>query len=109
MKVLSKAEEMILLTIYRLKDNAYGVTIRKNILDTANKDYTYGTLYGILDQMVRKGYIIRREGEPTKERGGRRKTYYDLAPVGVESLKNALEFHRSVWNGINDATLENIG
>ena len=109
MKELSKAEEMILLSIFRLKDNAYGVTIRKKILETTGKDYTYGTLYGILDQMVRKGYIIRREGEPTAARGGRRKTYYDLAPEGVASLKAALLLHRSVWDGINEMTLNQMG
>ena len=102
MKELSKAEEMILLAIYRLGDNAYGVTIRQNILDTADKDYTYGTLYGLLEQLVRKDYVIRVKGEPTSERGGRSKTFYRLTKTGVEALKLAQEMHRRVWNGISD-------
>ena len=108
MSQLSKAEEMMLLAIYRLGDNAYGVTVRLQILDTTGKDYTYGTLYGILDQMVRKGYVTRREGEPTAERGGRRKTYYDLAPEGVAALKESLEWHRSVWDGISEIHLDRL-
>lgn len=103
--LLSKAEEMILLAIYRLEDNAYGVTIRKQILDTTQKDYTYGTLYGILEQLVRKGYIVRVKGEPTPERGGRSKTFYTLTPEGVSSLKEAMEVHQRVWDGISDFTL----
>ena len=103
--LLSKAEEMFLLAIYRLEDNAYGVTIRKQILDTTGKDYTYGTLYGILEQLVRKGYILRIKGDPTPERGGRSKTFYTLTPEGVASLKNAMEVHQQVWKGISRITL----
>ena len=106
MKDLSKAEEMIMLAIWRLKENAYGVTIRKQILRTAKKDYTYGTLYGLLEQMVRKDLVERIKGEPTPERGGRSKTFYRLTPVGIEALKKAMEVHRSVWNGITELTFD---
>ena len=105
MTILSKAEEMILVAIYRLKNNAYGVTIRQQILDTADKDYTYGTLYGLLEQLVRKEYVIRIKGDPTPERGGRSKTFYELTPEGIEALKNAMEVHRRVWKGISSFTL----
>ena len=105
LNLLSKAEEMILLAIYRLEGNAYGVTIRKQILDTTKKDYTYGTLYGILEQLVRKGYIVRIKGDPTPERGGRSKTFYTLTQDGIESLKRAMEVHQAVWKGISDISL----
>ena len=105
MTILSKAEEMILVAIYRLEDNAYGVTIRQQILDTADKDYTYGTLYGLLEQLVRKEYVIRIKGDPTPERGGRSKTFYELTPEGIEALKNAMEVHQRVWKGISSLTL----
>ena len=107
MKELSKAEEMILLAIYRLKNNAYGVTIRQKILETADKDYTYGTLYGLLEQLVRKDYVIRVKGEPTSERGGRSKTFYRLTKTGVEALKRAQEMHRLVWKGITNLKFNN--
>ena len=51
MKEISKAEEMVLLAIWRLADNAYGVTIRRQIRNDTGKDYTYGTLYGLLRPM----------------------------------------------------------
>ena len=108
MKDLSKAEEMIMLAVWRLKDNAYGVTIRKQIMQTANKDYTYGTLYGLLDQLVRKEFVERLKGEPTRERGGRSKTFYQLTPNGIEGLKHAIEIHRSVWDGINDLSFSRM-
>jgi len=108
MKELSKAEEMIILAIWRLKENAYGVTIRRQILRTAKKDYTYGTLYGLLEQMVRKDYVERVKGEPTPERGGRSKTFYKLTPTGIEALKKAMEVHRSVWHGITEMTFDTV-
>ena len=106
MKELSKAEEMILLAIIRLEDNAYGVSIRQMVLQTAGKAYTFGTLYGILDQMVRKEYIRGTESDPIPERGGRRKTVYHISEKGLEALKSALEIHRSIWNGISDTRLQ---
>lgn len=105
-KELSKAEEMILLSIYRLAKNAYGVTIRRHIQEVADKDYTYGTLYGLLDQLVRKGYVVRVKGEPTPERGGRSKTFYELTPEGIQSLKQALELHRAIWRGVTPVSLD---
>ena len=106
MKELSKAEEMILLAILRLKDNAYGVPIRQVVLETAGKEYTFGTLYGILEQMVRKEYIQGVESEPIPERGGRRRTVYHLTETGLEALRKSLEIHRSMWKGISQTQLQ---
>ena len=106
MKELTKAEEMILLAVWRLKDNAYGVSIRKKIEQTANKDYTYGTLYGLLEQLVKKNFLTRKKGEPIPERGGRGKMFYKLTPHGIDALKQALELHKSVWQDITEVTFD---
>ncbi|HSG27693.1 MAG TPA: PadR family transcriptional regulator [Candidatus Krumholzibacterium sp.] len=108
MSELSRAEETVLLAILRLGDEAYGVSIRKVIRELSGKDYAYGTLYGVLDQMVRKEYVWKVKGEPTHERGGRGKTYYRLTREGVDELRSALEFHQSVWKGISAGRLERI-
>ena len=97
---------MILLAVWRLKDNAYGVAIRKKIEQTANKNYTYGTLYGILEQLVKKNMLKRIKGDPIPERGGRAKMFYHLTPHGIDALKHALELHRSVWSGITEVTFD---
>ena len=59
MKELTKAEETLLLAILRLKDNAYGVAIKQNIQKTTGKALPYGTLYFILEQLSKKGYVKR--------------------------------------------------
>jgi DNA-binding PadR family transcriptional regulator len=101
MKEISKAEEMVLLAILRLEDEAYGVSIRKQIRIDTGRDYTYGTLYGLLRQMDRKGYIKKIRGEPLPEKGGRSKTYFMLKPMGIRALKDAIELHKRMWKDIN--------
>jgi len=61
---ISKAEEMVLLAIWRLGDEAYGVSVRRQIRKDTGKDYTYGTLYGLLRQMDHKGCIRKLKGDP---------------------------------------------
>jgi DNA-binding PadR family transcriptional regulator len=97
MKEISKAEEMVLLTILRLGDEAYGVTIRRQLRKDTGKDYTYGTLYGLLRQMDQKGYIRKTKGEPLPQKGGRGKSYFKLTPAGIRTLKDAAELHRRIW------------
>ncbi len=108
MKELTKIEETILLAIFRLKDNAYGVTIKDQIKETANREYLYSTLYTSLEQLVRKGYIVKRFGEPSSKRGGKRKIFFDLTDSSISALKEAFLQNRSVWQGISEDTL-NLG
>ncbi|MDH4270639.1 MAG: PadR family transcriptional regulator [Candidatus Aminicenantes bacterium] len=105
MKEVSKSEEMVLLAVWRLGDKADGVSIRSQILKDAGKDYTYGTLYGLLRQMDRKGYIQKAKAEPLPKKGGRSKSYYRLTPSGIRALKEAIELHKRVWKNINALSL----
>jgi len=102
MKELSKAEEMVLLAVWRLKDDAYGVTIRRQILEDTSKDYTYGTLYGLLRQLAHKGLVRKRLGDPTPEKGGRGKTYFDLTSQGVDALKESIRLNKQIWKDLNE-------
>jgi DNA-binding PadR family transcriptional regulator len=106
MNELSKAEEIVLLAVWRLGENAYGVSIRKHIKDDTGKDYTYGTLYGLLRQLAFKGFVKKRLGNPTPEKGGRRKTYFDLTLEGVQALKESIAFHRQVWKDLDERSFE---
>jgi DNA-binding PadR family transcriptional regulator len=106
MKVISKAEEMVLLTIWRLGIDAYGVSVRRQIRKDTGKDYTYGTLYGLLRQMDRKGYIQKIKGEPLPKKGGRSKTYFKLTPAGIRALKDAIALHKRMWKDVNEFSLD---
>ena len=105
---LSKIDEIILLTILRLNEDAYGVTIRRKIEDMTGKLFGYGTLYSALDQLNKKGYITKITGEPTPERGGRRKYYYKLTRPGAEALKAAVKIYETLWSGVKENFLDEL-
>ena len=103
---LTKHEELVLLSILKLKENAYGVTIRKNIKSITGKSINYGSLYNTLYLLVRRELINSMESEPKSEQGGRRKVMYSLTAEGKKALRNAYEVHRSAWNGLAEYILE---
>jgi PadR family transcriptional regulator PadR len=105
MEAISRAEEMVLLAIWRLKDKAYGVAIRKQIHKDTGKDYTYGTLYGLLRQMEHKGYTQKIKGDPLPKKGGRSRSYFKITPTGIQALKDAIELHRRMWKDIEGLSL----
>ena len=104
---LTKHEEILLITILHLKENAYGVYIRRQIKETTGKQLNYGTLYRMLDQLVKKGFLERKEGEPMPERGGRRKNYYTLTKYGIKALQEAFALQKTLWSMNTKIALEN--
>jgi DNA-binding PadR family transcriptional regulator len=97
MKLLSKIEEIILVAVWRVQDNAYGVTIRDEVTRVTGQDWQQGAIYGPLARLHRKGYLTVTRGEPTPERGGRSKIFYRLTPFGMEALQEAKEVNEVVW------------
>ncbi|MFC1492701.1 PadR family transcriptional regulator [candidate division KSB1 bacterium] len=102
MKNLTKIEETVMIAVWRLKDDAYGVTIRDQIKEVTGRRLLYNTLYSTLDQLARKGYLIKRYGKPTAIRGGKRKIFFDLTESGLKSLYDAYKEKNTVWNGITE-------
>ena len=108
MKDLTLSELIFMLAIWRLEDNAYGVTIRKQIAQVTGKTHTYGTLYSALDQLFKKGYVIKSAGPPTPERGGRSKIFYRLSSEGITALKVARQLQRAIWKGVPEFSLDKV-
>ena len=97
---LTQHEQILLLSIWRLQGNAYGVAIRQNVEEITGRNLHYGTLYNTLDKLVKKGHVELQKGEPTTERGGRHKIYYSLTREGRTALQKAKELQSAMWNGI---------
>ena len=102
MEILSKTEEMILLSVCKLAADAYGVTIRRHISQVTGKNFSIGGIYVPLDRLVRKGYLESWQGDPTPERGGMSKRYFKLTRAGQKALTEANEIHEKLWQGISD-------
>lgn len=102
MDVLSRADEILLLAVLRLKNNAYGVSIVKEIRQRTGKTIKLGGLWVSLDILAKRGLVEKQMGDPTPKRGGRSKIYYSLTPDGFKALSRVNELNRSLWKGIGD-------
>jgi len=98
---LTKHEELVLLSIWKLKDNVYTVPIRKKIKEITGKELNYGSLCNTLYLLVKKGFVESQESEPESVKGGRRKVLYHLTSEGKEALKSAFEIQKRAWSGFN--------
>ena len=97
---LGEFEQLILLGLFRLGENAYGATIHQEVQKRAGRDASIGAVYTTLDRLEEKGLITSRIGEPTKKRGGRRKKYYTLEPKGAEALARSYREFRGMVAGL---------
>lgn len=86
MRYLGELEEIVLLAVARLGANAYGVTIHQAIDRVAQRPTTTGAIYTTLERLEAKGLLSSRQGEPTPERGGRAKRYYQIEDAGMQAL-----------------------
>jgi PadR family transcriptional regulator PadR len=106
-KLMTRNEEIILLTILKLKGNAYGVSIRNQIYKDMGDKWSFASIYQPLDNLVRKQYVRRIKGEPTSHRGGKSRFYYKVTPLGLRNLEKLKKAHDQVWAGIPAISLEN--
>jgi PadR family transcriptional regulator PadR len=88
---LGRFEELVLLALARLRENAYGVTIRREIAERTGRDVSFGAVYTTLERLQRKGYVSSRVGDPTPERGGRAKRYFRIEASGTRALERSQE------------------
>ena len=97
---LGEFEQLILLAILRLGDGAYGVTIRAELSDRAERIIAPGALYTALVRLEAKGLITSRMGEPTPQRGGRAKRYVTVTTAGMQALSRALQAVERLLDGL---------
>lgn len=97
---LGDFEQLILLALVRLGEQAYGVSIHEEILRRARREVTVAAVYKTLDRLENKGLIASSLGPPTAERGGRRKKYFRIQPAGRRALAQALASLRRMADGL---------
>jgi len=105
LEILSKFEELILLSVWRLKENAYGTPIYHYIKDVTGKRLSLGGVYFPLDRLTKKGYLTAYIGEATPERKGLSKRYYNLTDRGIQALKEIRRVNEIMWAGFPDVAL----
>jgi PadR family transcriptional regulator PadR len=98
---LGEFEQLVLLAILRLGDEAYGVPIRAELADRAGRTIAPGALYTALERLEAKGIIRSRMGDPTPQRGGRAKRYVTVTAAGMQALTRALRAYERLLDGLD--------
>jgi len=105
MNLLSRTEEILLLVVWRLQDRAYGISIRDEASKSTGTKWSLGAVYAPLHRLEKKGLVHTRNGDPSPERGGRAKVYYELTPKGRNALLKVKLVHETLWTGIQALTV----
>ena len=100
-KALGEFEQLILFALLELEDDeAYGVSIREAIEHRTGRRLSSGAVYTALDRLSERGLVSSWLGEPTHERGGRRKRLYRLEPQGADALNRSVRVFEDMSRGL---------
>ena len=102
MNFLSRIEEILLLAIWKLEENAYGITIREQVEKDTGNEWLVGAIYAPLSRLKKNGYVETIKAEGSTEIGGRPRIYYRLSSMGMKKLASLQEVNKSVWLGVPD-------
>lgn len=97
---LGEFEEIVLLTVAILQDNAWGMSIIEEMEQRLNREVSIGALQTVLRRLEDKGFLTSELGEATKVRGGKRKRYFVLTAAGRIAITEAKEQRMSLWKAI---------
>ena len=98
---LGEFEQVVMIALAHLGENAYGMTIRGEIEKRTGRSVSIGAVYATLDRLERKGYVASWLADPTAERGGKAKRYFSLQPAGIMAIQRAREMLTSMWEGLD--------
>lgn len=98
--VLGEFEQLLLLAVTRLADEAYGVTIRQAIHDATGRDVSAGAVYTALGRLEQRGLVSSRAGDTAPERTGMRRRYYKVTPDGARRVYQAVREMQTMADGL---------
>ncbi len=97
---LGEFEELVLLTVAVLQENAYGVEIKRELEERLNERLSVGSIQSALKRMEEKGFLTSVFGESTRKRGGKRKRIYNATPYAHRVLQEMKDVRSRLWEAI---------
>jgi PadR family transcriptional regulator, regulatory protein PadR len=97
---LGEFEQLVLLALLRLGDQAYGMAVRREIEARAARDVSIGAVYATLDRLEEKGLVKSKLGEPSEARGGRAKKCFNITGTGARALERSQQALRHMLEGL---------
>ncbi len=98
-KSLGEFEHLLLLAVMRLGDEAYGVTIRREIEERTGRPVSLGSIYPTMSRLEERGYVTSDMSRPTSSRGGRSRRYFTLEAAGLAVLERTRDMIGAMWEG----------
>ncbi len=108
MSSVGELEVLLLLSVLRLGDEAYGVAVRDELERRTGRRLSRGAVYATLRRLESKGFLVSELGEPTPERGGRAKRFLCPSAAGLEALQSSLRDLDRMREGIPNPALEKL-
>ena len=97
---LGELEELALLAVLRLGEEAYGARVREELAEQAGRSVSIGTIYVTLMRAEEKGWVRSWMGDPSSVRGGKAKRHFAVQPEGVAALERARQVREHMWSGV---------
>lgn len=98
---LGEFEQLVMLAVARLADQAYGMAIVEELQRRTGKEAAVASVYAALDRLERRSFVSSMVGAPTPERGGRAKRFFSLEPAGTYALRRSRAALDSMWDGLD--------
>jgi PadR family transcriptional regulator PadR len=98
---LGDLEQFVMLAVLRLRGDAYGAEIQRELSDRAGRDVALGTIYVSLSRLEDKGFVRSWLGDSTPERGGKARRHYAVEPAGMVALRGARSAQNRMWEGLS--------
>ena len=99
---LGEFEELTLLAVRAVEPPVYGVPVQRFIERTTGRAVAMGAVYAALDRLETKGFVRSLVGEPTPERGGKRKRLFEATPAGIRTLRDVRAVRERIWRAIEE-------
>jgi len=103
---LSRIEEILLLAIWKLGDNAYGISIREQVEKDTGRSWQSGAIYAPLNRLLKNEYVRTKKSKKPSEMGGRPRIYYRLTQTGLEKLAAIQKVHNAMWSDVPELEKE---
>lgn len=100
MRLLTRQEELVLLTIFQLKGNSYLVRIREFLNEQTSREWSISSVYVPLSRLTRDDYLRELIGQPTAKRGGKAIKYYEITDAGMAVLRELNTLNQVMWKGL---------
>ena len=106
---LGEFEEVVLLTVAILGEEAYGVTVTQELEQKTGRVVGFSTVHTTLQRLEEKGFLSSEMGGATAERGGRRKRFFTITAFGRKALREVKEVREELWGSLPPETLQLMG